>query len=305
MNLESLFMILDHYIRAGQIASTVRENARKKNHVGRTLFEICESVENEIHQLGGNPAFPVNVSLNEIAAHYTAEPEDQITVKDTDVIKIDLGVHVEGYIADTAVTISYDSKYDQLINVAELSLSEAIKIAKFNSKSSDIGKTIENIITSSGLKPIQNLSGHSLDQYVIHAGRSIPNIKTYGSSFSLVDNQAYAIEPFVTTKDGLGIVYEGKTKNIFSLVSRKPSKDKKADEFITYLWNKFKTLPFAIRWLAKDYGDESEIRRLVDYLIKKKNIHSYPILVEGNNKIVAQAEHTVFILENSSYVITL
>ncbi len=305
MNLESLFMILDHYIRAGQIASTVRENARKKNHVGRTLFEICESVENEIHQLGGDPAFPVNVSLNEIAAHYTAEPEDQITVKDTDVIKIDLGVHVEGYIADTAVTISYDSKYDQLINVAELSLSEAIKIAKFNSKSSDIGKTIENIITSSGLKPIQNLSGHSLDQYVIHAGRSIPNIKTYGSSFSLADNQAYAIEPFVTTKDGLGIVYEGKTKNIFSLVSRKPSKDKKADEFITYLWDKFKTLPFAIRWLIKDYGDESEIRRLVDYLIKKKNIRSYPILVEGNNKIVAQAEHTVFILENSSYVITL
>ncbi|MBA3750556.1 MAG: type II methionyl aminopeptidase, partial [Nitrosopumilus sp.] len=192
-------MILENYILAGKIASTVRENARKKNHIDRTLFEICESIENEITSLGGMPAFPVNVSLNEIAAHYTAEPQDQINVKDTDVLKIDLGVHIDGYIADTAVTISYNSKYDQLINIAELSLSEAIKIAKINTKSSEIGKTIENRITHNNLKPIQNLSGHSLDQYIIHAGKSIPNIRTFGSSFSLVNNQAYAIEPFVTT----------------------------------------------------------------------------------------------------------
>ncbi len=157
-------MILENYIRAGKIASTVRENARKKNHIGRTLFEICESIENEITLLGGSPAFPVNVSLNEIAAHYTAEPHDQIQVKDTDVLKIDLGVHIDGYIADTAVTVSYNSKYDQLVNIAELSLYEAIKIAKVNTKSNEIGKTIENTIIHNGLKPIQNLSGHSLDQ---------------------------------------------------------------------------------------------------------------------------------------------
>ena len=296
-------MILENYIVAGQIASTVRENARKKNHIGRTLFEICESIENEIALLGGNPAFPVNVSLNEIAAHYTAEPHDQIKVKDNDVLKIDLGVHIDGYIADTAVTISYNSKYNPLVDVAELSLSEAIKVAKINAKSNEIGKIIENTITSNGLKPIQNLSGHSLDRYVIHAGKSVPNIKTLGSSFSLVDNQAYAIEPFVTTKDGLGIVYEGKTKNIFSLISRKPSKDKGSDALMNYLWERYKTLPFAIRWLIKDY-DEAEIRDMIDYLIRKKNIRAYPILVEGNNKIVSQAEHTFFITADSSYILT-
>ena len=184
-----------------------------------------------------------------------------------------------------------------------LSLSDAIKIAKFNTKSSEIGKTIENTIINNGLKPIQNLSGHSLDQYIVHAGKSIPNIKTLGSSFSLVNNQSYAIEPFVTTKDGLGIVYEGKIKNIFSLVSRKPTKDKDLDDFISYLWNRFKTLPFAIRWLVKDY-DESDLRKTMEHLIKRKNIRSYPILVEGNNKIVSQAEHTIFIKDNLSYVIT-
>jgi methionyl aminopeptidase len=296
-------MILDNYVLAGKIASTVRENARKKNHIDRTLFDICESIENEITLLGGNPAFPVNVSLNEIAAHYTAEPQDQTKVKDTDVLKIDLGVHIEGYIADTAVTISYNSKYDHLVNISEITLSEAIKTVKVNTKSSEIGKTIENTIIQNGLKPIQNLSGHSLDQYIVHAGRSIPNIKTLGSSFSLVNDQAYAIEPFVTTRDGLGIVYEGKIKNIFSLISRKPTKDKDLDAFITYLWNRYKTLPFAIRWLVKDY-DVSNLRDMIDHLIKKKNIRSYPILVEGNDKVVSQAEHTFFITNDSSYIIT-
>ena len=296
-------MSLDNYIRAGRIAAQVRENARKKNHVGRTLYEICDSIESEINELGGRPAFPVNISLNEIAAHYTAEPDDQIVIKDTDVVKIDLGVHIDGYVADTAVTISYDSKYDQLIKIAELSLYEATKIAKCTTKSSEIGKTIENTITYNGLKPIQNLSGHSLERYVIHAGKSIPNIKTYGPSFSLMPNQAYAIEPFVTTKDGLGIVYEGKIRNIFSLVSRKPTKNKDTDEFIIYLWDRFKTFPFALRWLVNDFA-ESKTREMLDYLIKKKNIRSYPILVEGNNKIVSQAEHTIFISENLSYIIT-
>jgi methionyl aminopeptidase len=296
-------MVFENYVNAGKIASMVRENTRKKNHIGRTLFEICESIENEIMSLGGSPAFPVNVSLNEIAAHYTAEPNDQIKVKDTDVLKIDIGVHIDGYIADTAVTVSYNPKYEHLVNIVELTLSEAIKVAKFNTKSSEIGKTIENTIINNGLKPIQNLSGHSLDQYIVHAGKSIPNIKTLGSSFSLVNNQPYAIEPFVTTKDGLGIVYEGKIKNIFSLISRKPTKDKDSDNFIVSLWNRFKTLPFALRWLVKDY-DELALRKTIEHLIKRKNIRSYPILVEGNNKIVSQAEHTFFVKDNLSYVIT-
>ena len=296
-------MSLENYTRAGHIASIVRENTRKRNHIGRTVYEICNSIEKEIIDKGGHPAFPVNVSINEIAAHYTAEPNDQIVIKDTDVVKIDLGVHINGYVADTAVTISYDPRYDQLIKIAELSLSEAIKIAKHNTKSSEIGKTIENTISHNGLKPIQNLSGHSLDQYIIHAGKSIPNIKTYGSSFSLSPKQAYAIEPFVTTSDGLGIVYEGKIRNIFSLISRKPTKDKEADEFIMYIWNKFKTLPFALRWLVNDFA-ESNARAMLDFLIKKKNIRAYPILVEGNNKVVSQDEHTIFISENQSYIIT-
>jgi len=295
--------IFDRYIRAGKIASKVRESARIQDHTGRTLSEICNEIEQEIVKNGGDPAFPVNVSLNEIAAHYTAEPNDPITVKNSDVLKIDVGVHIDGYIADTAVTISNDPKYQNLINIAERALDEAISIARSNTRVSDIGRIIEKTITKYGCKPIQNLSGHSLERYTIHAGKSIPNIWTIGHSFNLSVNNVYAIEPFVTTKDGQGIVYEGKIKNIFGIASRKPTKDQKVDDFLAYLWNNFKTLPFALRWIVNDY-EEKEAVSLLEKLLKKKNVHAYPILVEGANKIVVQAEHTIIPQESDTITIT-
>ena len=295
---------LDCYQQAGKIAAEVRENTRKKYHVGSTLFQICQSIESEVRMRGAAPAFPVNVSLNDVAAHYTAEPNDQIVVNDTDILKIDIGVHIQGYIADTAVTICYNPKYEALVKSAETALNEAVRIAKVNTKASDIGKVIERTISKQGFKPIQNLSGHSLEQYTIHAGRSIPNIWTIGSSFNLVSNQAYAIEPFVTTKEGQGIVFEGKDRNIFSITSRKPTKEKEVDEFLEDMWNRFKTLPFALRWMLGKY-EEKNARQFLDALIKKRNIHAYPILVEGNGKMVAQAEHTLIPSESSINIITV
>lgn len=293
----------ENYIKAGKIASEVREYARTQDHTGRTLSEICNDVENEILKRGGEPAFPVNVSLNDIAAHYTAEPNDPTIVKNSDVLKIDVGVHIDGYIADTAVTVSFDSKYQDLIDIAQRALDEAIGIARSNTRVSDIGRIIEKTITKYGCKPIQNLSGHSLERYTIHAGKSIPNIWTIGHSFNLSVDNVYAIEPFVTTKEGQGIVYEGKIKNIFGIASRKRTKDQKADEFLEYLWNKFKTLPFALRWVVNDY-EEKEALSLLQTLLKKKNVHAYPILVEGSNRIVVQAEHTIIPQESNTITIT-
>lgn len=297
-------MNFESYLRAGKIASEVRENARRKYHVGSTLLEICESVEAQIRSMDAEPAFPVNTSLNDIAAHYTAEPNDATVVKEGDVLKIDIGVHIDGYIADTAVTVCYDPKYEVLVRAAEAALGEAVRMARTNTKAGDIGRVIESTITKMGFRPIQNLSGHSLQQYTIHAGKSIPNIWTRGSSFALLPNEAYAIEPFVTTKDGQGVVYEGKTRNIFGITSRKPLKDKEADDLLEIIWNRYKSLPFAMRWLTDKY-EEKEVRRLMDVLTKKKNVHAYPILVEGHGKIVVQAEHTLIPSESGVNVITL
>lgn len=295
--------IFDNYVKAGKIASQVREYARTQDHTGRSLSEICNDIEQEIFKKGGEPAFPVNVSLNDIAAHYTAVPNDPLIVKNTDVLKIDVGVHIDGYIADTAVTVSYDTKYQNMIDIAERALDEAIGISRSNTRVSDIGRIIEKTITKYGCKPIQNLSGHSLERYTIHAGKSIPNIWTIGHSFNLSVNNVYAIEPFVTTNDGQGVVYEGKIKNIFSIGSRKRTKEQKTDDFLEYLWNKFKTLPFALRWIVNEY-EEKEALSLLEILVKKKNVHAYPILVEGANRIVVQAEHTIIPQESNTLTIT-
>lgn len=296
-------MQIDDYIRAGKIASEVRELARAKNWVGKTLYEICETVEGEIRSRGGKCAFPVNTSLNEIAAHYTAEPNDPKVLTDTDLVKIDLGVQINGYIADTAVSVSYDSEFDILVRTAEEALKNAMSIVKEGTKSSDIGRIIEKTVKQNGLIPIANLSGHSLEQYTIHAGKSVPNIWSIGS-FSLSVKETYACEPFVTTSKGLGFVREGKTRNIFGLVSKKKIKNEKANKLLDYIWENFNMLPFALRWITKDM-DEKEARLLLEELIKNKTVRAYPVLIEANEQRVAQAEHTFIPTPTGAIVTTL
>jgi len=293
---------LEDYLKAGSIAGEVRENVRKTDWIGSTLAEICDYVESEIIKRGAKCAFPVNTSLNEIAAHYTAEPNDPKTVSDTDLVKIDLGVQINGYIADTAVTVNYDPQYDQMVQTAEDALQNAMSMIKAGVKSKDVGRTIQKTIQDMGFKPIANLSGHSLDQYTIHAGKTVPNMWTIGS-FSFSENQAYACEPFVTTKNALGFVRNGKIKNIFALVSRKKTKDEEADRLTDYIWNNFNMLPFALRWLLKEW-EEKEARRLLEILVKKKVVHAYAILVEANGKTVAQAEHTFIPTQSGATVTT-
>jgi len=294
-------MQTEEYLKAGKIASEVRERVRVKNWIGKSVYEICEEVEGEIRKRGAKCAFPVNASINEIAAHYTAEPNDPITIKDTDLVKIDLGAQINGYIADTAVTVCYDAQFDGLVEAAEEALSNAMSMVKTGVKASDIGRTIETTIKQRGYKPIANLSGHSLDQYTIHAGKSIPNIWSIGG-FSLSDSSAYACEPFVTTEQGGGFVRNGQIKNIFAINSRKKTKDVEADKLLDFIWNNFNMLPFALRWITKEW-EEKEARRLLEILVKKKAVQAYPVLIEVNEQRVAQAEHT-FIPNDSGATVT-
>ena len=192
-------MQIEDYIKAGKIAGEVRENVRKKDWIGKTVEEICDYAESEIIKRGAKCAFPVNTSLNEIAAHYTAEPNDAKTVSDSDLIKIDLGAQINGYIADTAVTVNYNQEHDSMVQAAENALEAAMSMIKSGVKSKDVGRKIQNTIQDMGFKPIANLSGHSLDQYTIHAGKTVPNMWSIGS-FDFSENQAYACEPFVQLK---------------------------------------------------------------------------------------------------------
>jgi methionyl aminopeptidase len=186
---------------------------------------------------------------------------------------------------------------------AESALREAMSMIRVGTKSSDVGKVIENTVKQMGGIPIANLSGHSLEQYTIHAGKSVPNIWSIGS-FSFQSTEAFACEPFVTTPEGLGFVREGKVKNIFSLTTRKRAKDEEANQLMDFIWQKFNLLPFALRWLIPVY-EEKTARKLLEKLIQSKIVRSYPILVEANSQRVAQAEHTFIPQDNGILVTTI
>ncbi len=283
--------IIEKYKRAGEISVKAKKEARKLAVAGETLFNLAEQVENLICDLGGKLAFPINLSLNEIAAHYTPSKNDHIVIKEDDVLKIDLGVHIDGYIADTAITVNPSKKYANLIASAEQALDNAIKAVKPGTEIKEIGAIIQQTIEKNGFKPIKNLGGHYLDQYMPHTGYFIPNIKTNAPG-TLNEGDAIAIEPFATT--GAGFVKEGKDGNIYRF-SGSFVRGKIERQLLKKIIAEYKTMPFTPRWF-KDFSD-ARLGLAISQLIKQNAIQSYPILREANDGIIAQAEHTILVLD--------
>ncbi len=275
-------IIHGYYIEAGKIAARVRKEAISRVNEDIQLLEIAEFAENRIRELGARPAFPCNISINEIASHCT--PEDGLPrFKEGDVVKIDIGAHIDGFIADTAATIEIGTNHHKrLILASEEALKNAIGTIKDNVQTRTIGKIIENIIKKHGFNPVRDLTGHSLEQYKLHAGITIPN---YGSlaSQKITKDMVFAIEPFATY--GRGSIKYGRP-HIYALNGKRNAK--------TYpeIQERFSTLPFAPRWIP---GIN------IEYL---KGLHEYLEIIEADNEIVAQSEHTVIVHEDGCEVIT-
>ena len=291
----------EQYIEAGRIASKVRELIRNEVKPGVKVIDICERVEQLTRQYGGAPAFPCNVDIDKVAAHYVSPLGDQTLIQQDQMVKVDIGVHVEGYIADTAVTICLDPALVQMVKAAEEALEVAIKSIKPGVRASEIGATIEHIIRNRGMKPIRNLTGHKLGRYLVHAGRSIPNVAGY-ELHRLEEGEVYAIEPFTVLQNAVGEVRDGPPSNIFRF-ERKRNLDSAATQMLGYIQQEYRTLPFASRWLLKRFPGPEGQKAFTD-LIDKRCIMGYPQLLEKSGGVVAQAEHTVIIQEKNCLVTT-
>jgi methionine aminopeptidase, type II len=286
--------MLEDLKKASEITKKVKREAEKLLKPGESIYNIAETIEQKIIDLGGFPSFPVNISINNIAAHYTPTINDNIILKDGDVVKFDFGAQVNGYCMDTAFTVEInDNKYKDLIEASRNALENVKKILKKDIEISEIGKVIENTIKSYNYNPIYNLSGHKIEQYILHARITIPN---YDNKSKIKLNEGiYAIEPFAT--NGIGFVKEGKPSGIYSIISDKPIRDPNIKNFFQEIYNKYKTLPFAYRWLYKDYNNKINLKLFIEYLKKNGNIYEYPILVEQSNGIVTQFETTFYIYD--------
>lgn len=284
--------IIEKYRKAGKILSEVRKLTAEKVTQGASLLMVAEFAENLIREKGGEPAFPVNISRNDEAAHSTPCLNDK-SVFGKDIVKLDIGVHIDGYIADTAITVDLSGN-PELVKAAESALEKAIGIVKAGVSTSDIGGVIEDTITSSGYKPIINLTGHGLARYIQHAPPAIPNKRMPGGVI-LQEGDIVAIEPFAT--NGAGKIHDAGSAEIFHIVSEKPIRHPSARKLLQEI-EKYKTLPFAKRWL----GERVDFAMLA--LSRANIIRPYPILKEIQGGLISQAEHTIMVTADGCEVIT-
>jgi methionyl aminopeptidase len=280
--------ILNDYLTAGKIAKQVRDEFKEKIKPGVSFFEIVENAEKRIKELGADLACPVTLSLNEIAAHDTASPNDLRTISENDIIKLDLGIMVNGYIADTATTICLNENYNELKKATEAALNSALKIATPGTTTSQIGQTIEETISSYGYNPVKNLTGHMLDQYILHAGISIPNYNDK-QNIELKENMAFAIEPFATP--GKGMISESGPPLIYRYLGGN-ARLSSARTILNQAKNKYRSMPFAKRWIKMN---TPLLNSSMNMLFNSGCIEGYPPLKEITDGIVTQTEHTVII----------
>jgi len=284
-------------IQAGEIAKKIKVYAKEIIKKDISLLEIAEKIEDKIHELGGKIAFPATLCINEIAAHCTPSHDDE--TKASGLLKVDIGVHIEGYIADTAFSLDLENSEEnkKLIKASKDALENVEKQINFESTLGEVGKIIEDTINSQGFNPIVNLSGHLMEQYDLHAGVSIPNIDNK-SDFELGEG-LFAIEPFATP--GSGKVQDGRPSGIYQVQNIKNTRSPIAREILGYISEEYNTLPFCSRWLVKKFGTKALLG--LRQLEQEKILHHFPQLIESSKAIVSQAENT-FLIEKDKITIT-
>ncbi len=281
------------WIKAGEIAGESREFGKKLIKVGASHKEITEKIESKIIELGGKLAFPTQMSINHVAAHYTALLNKDFKFEEGDVVKLDLGVSINGAIGDTAVTVDLGDN-EKLVKASRNALNSALEITKPGVTIGEIGKTIQEEITNLGFKPIKNLGGHGLDKYQIHTEPTIPNYDN-GDETKLKKDQKIAVEPFAS--NGSGFVTDGNPSEIFQLTHVKNIRLQSAREILKYISEEFKTLPFAKRSLLVKFN-KLQIATGLLALKREGILHEYGTLPERDKgAMVSQAEHSLIVGE--------
>lgn len=283
--------MLEKYRQAGKIAAECLEYGYDLIKVGVSVKEVLDKIENKIQEKGAGMAFPAQISLNSVAAHQCSGFDDSTIFKEGDIVKLDIGTHVEGFIGDTAVTKDLGNN-PELVKASREALNNALKVIAPGLEIAEIGKVIEETIQSFGFNPIRNLSGHGLCEYDVHTKPTIPNYNNNDKN-TLKKGMFIAIEPFATTGDGL--IHEKGQASVFQQVQKKQVRNPIARVVLQEI-NNYKMLPFAQRWLAKKHG-VNKTNYALNVLVKEGILRAYPPLVEIKGGLVSQAEHSVYIDE--------
>ena len=292
--------VLQSLREAGRVASAARTAGARLIVAGAPLRDVCEQVEHEITRRGGGLAFPVQSSRNEIAAHYCASPEDATVYVEGDLAKLDLGVHVDGWVVDTALTVNVGDRPENrpFVDAAQAALESAIATAGPGVAVRRVSEAIEATLRRYGMRPMQNLCGHGVARWTVHCPPAIPNAAD-GTSDRLLPDAVVAVEPFAT--DGKGQVVERGNAEVFRLDPRRSTGPGGSPEVVAAM-RRFNGLPFARRQLA-EFPREA-VEETLRALRGAGHLGVYPPLVEAQQRKVAQAEHTLYLGPDGVEVLT-
>jgi len=290
---------LQDYTKAGKLAREVADKSKALIKVGNSLLEAAESIEALIKEQAGI-AFPANISVNENASHYTPSIDEKTVFGEKDIVNVDIGTHVNGFVGDIAYTIDLSGEQGKLVEASEKALENAISLVKAGRMTKEIGKAIEDTIIGYGFKPIRNLSGHGLEAYGVHAEPSIPNVSVDYEE-ELEEGQIIAIEPFASTGDGY--VKEDRRTEIFSFNREVLTRNMDARGMLAFIQNEYKTLPFAERWLAKSY-QPFKLKVALKELLVRDALTQYPVLKDISGSLVSQAEVTLLVEKEGCKVLS-
>jgi len=292
---------LGYFRQVGRIASRIREESKSLIMVGESLLDIAETVEQMIGEEGCRPAFPVNISINDIAAHYTPEFESTAALDESDIVKIDLGIEMNGALSDTAYTVDLGGENEKLVKASEDALWKAIGMIRPGIAVGEVGALIEDTIKGYGYRPISNLSGHMIKSNELHAGIEIPNIRT-SDPYQFKEGDIFAVEPFATT--GNGYVEDLEQVEIFSLYMPSKVRMRQSRMIVDHVLKNYGMLPFAERWVRKGFQSKLLVSAALKELLQNHFIRGYPILREASRGLVSQAEHTILVTSDGCEVLT-
>lgn len=288
------------YEKAGAIFKEVKSFALKRVKPGIGFLELADSIENKIIELGGKSAFPVNLGINDIAAHFTPSSNDSFILEESMLLKIDFGVHINGFVADGAFSVNFNNNYAKLIEASESALNNVISSLKVGVEIGALGKIIEDTIKDKGFNPIFNLSGHGVSQYVCHCEPTIPNYNNNNPNL-IEEDMTIAIEPFATS--GKGFIKESGSAEIFETLEPKQVRNIYARKILNFILEEYKDLPFALRWVERDLKlSEFQLKVGMRELIHNRCLKSFPVLKEITSAPVSQNEKT-FIFDGSELII--
>jgi len=303
--------------KAAEVHRRVRTYIRPRIQPGIRLVDLCEELENatrtlvEEDGLEAGIAFPTGCSLNHVAAHYTPNRGDDTRLQHTDVMKLDFGVHVDGIIMDCAFTIAFDERYEKLLEAVREATNAGIRAAGIDVRLSEMGSIIQEVMESHEIeldgkvmpiRSIRNLNGHSIDRYRIHAGKTVPIVKSSVPG-KMEEGELYAIETFGST--GRAYVTESGECSHYMKVfdaSHVPLRMPRARQLLSTINRHFGTLAFCRRYLDR-LGEERYLMAL-KHLCDVGIVQPYPPLCDVPGSLTAQFEHTILLRPTGKEVLT-